>query len=56
MLLPMPSNVSKDFYEKIISTMISDKVSNIVKNNSLLLSFGERIFLKVKVFHINTIR
>ena len=48
MLLPMPPNVSKDFYEKIICTMISDKVSNIVKNDSLLLSFGERIFLKSK--------
>ena len=48
MLLPVPPNVSKDFYDKIICSMVTDEVSNVVKNDSLLLSFGERIFHKSK--------
>ena len=48
MLLPIPPNVSKDFYDKIICTMVTDEVSNIVKKDCLLLAFGERIFLKSK--------
>ena len=48
MLLPVPPNVSKDFYDKIICTMVTDEVSNVVKKDCLLLAFGERIFVKSK--------
>ena len=48
MLLPVPPNISKDLHDKIICPMVADDIAHIVKNDKLLLSFGERIFQKSK--------
>ena len=55
MLLPLPPNVSKDFYDKIICAMVTDDVSNVVKMTVSCFLLGRGFFKKVKVFHINTI-
>ena len=39
--MPVPKNVSKSFYEKIILKMKKDDVFRLIQNDSLILLYGE---------------
>ena len=46
LLLPSPSNVAGSFWRAVVLCMNVDNISKACKNDSLILKYGERIFLK----------
>ncbi|XP_070189389.1 uncharacterized protein [Littorina saxatilis] len=46
MLLPLPENVSEGFFKAVIARMRDDDIARIVKGDSLILKYGERVFMR----------
>lgn len=44
LLLPLPEGVSAAFFQKVIGKMKEDDISRIVRADSLILRYGERLF------------
>ena len=45
-MLPIPKNVSKSLWQNVLLKMIDDPISRKVKNDSLIIAFGERMYHK----------
>ena len=46
LMLPIPKNVSKSLWQNVLLKMIDDPISRKVKNDSLIIAFGERMYHK----------
>jgi integrase len=44
MMLPLPLGTSASFFEKVISKLRDDPVSRLIRSDSLILQYGERLF------------